>query len=34
MNDIANIGKVPAVTFEKFKEIMSEDPLPCDSFCF
>ncbi|CAD8042989.1 unnamed protein product [Paramecium primaurelia] len=34
MNDIANIGKVPAVTFEKFKEIMSEDPLPWDSFCF
>ena len=34
MNDTANIGKVPAVTVEKFKEVMSEDPLPWDSFCF
>jgi hypothetical protein len=34
MADLANIGKVPAISFESFKEIMSEEPLPWDSFCF
>lgn len=32
--DIANIGKVPAVSWEQFVEVMGEESVAWDSFCF